>query len=254
MGKHRDPYKKKKVRATSAAKKPRNTPALQQSDQDTSDEPLFFFMPNEKHAEFCQWFSSPFTVSKAAISALLGHETGLIDDDNDNSYAYSGTIKFNCAEQFMMYCKAARFHDRTTQAKVLAASTPKEQKRLGKLVNGFDPESWDEVKSSVVLAGSIAKYEQNPELKDKLLATGERLLVEAASKDRVWGTVFTEKHAMSNREHWGENRLGKALMEAREHLRGNRRGVRRGVQTLLLIRNELLWVSFHTRQTRYNSI
>ncbi|EKD12238.1 uncharacterized protein L3040_000291 [Drepanopeziza brunnea f. sp. 'multigermtubi'] len=120
----------------------------------------------------------------------------------------------------MIYCKAARFYDGTTQAKVLAASTPKEQKSLGKLVNGFDPESWDEVKSSVVLAGSIAKYEQNPKLKDKLLATGERLLVEAASKDRVWGIEYTEKEAMSNREHWGENRLGKALMEAREHLMG----------------------------------
>jgi len=71
----------------------------------------------------------------------------------------------------------------------------------------------------VVVAGSTAKYEQNPKLKGKLLATGERLLVEAASRDRVWGIGYTEKHAMKFREHWGENRLGKALMEARGYLR-----------------------------------
>jgi hypothetical protein len=32
------------------------------------------------------------------------------------------------------------------------------------------------------------------------------------------GTGYTVKHAMSHQQHWGENRLGKALMVAREHL------------------------------------
>lgn len=69
------------------------------------------------------------------------------------------------------------------------------------------------------MAGTIAKFGQNPKLKGKLLATGDQLLVEAASRDRVWGIGYTAKHAMSYQQHWGENRLGKALMEAREHLR-----------------------------------
>ena len=71
----------------------------------------------------------------------------------------------------------------------------------------------------VVLAGNIAKFGQNPKLKGKLRATGDRMLVEAASRDRIWGIGYTAKHAMSYRQHWGENRLGKALMEARKHLR-----------------------------------
>lgn len=45
------------------------------------------------------------------------------------------------------------------------------------------------------------------------------MIAEAASKDRVWGIGFTEKNAMANRADWGENRLGKALVAAREHLR-----------------------------------
>lgn len=39
----------------------------------------------------------------------------------------------------------------------------------------------------MVLAGNIEKFGQNAKLKGKLLATGDRLLVEAASRDRVWG-------------------------------------------------------------------
>jgi ribA/ribD-fused uncharacterized protein len=176
-----------------------------------SDGPLFFYMPNAAHGEFCQWFPSTFTISKTEMSSLIGHAVDEADAE--------GSITFTCAEQFMMYCKAGRFHDKETQRQVLATTCPKEQKHLGKLVAGFTDASWDEVKSVVVVAGSIAKFGQNPKLKGKLLATGDRLLVEAASRDRVWGVGYTAKHAMSHRHHWGENRLGKALMEARAHLR-----------------------------------
>ncbi|KAJ9299332.1 hypothetical protein DTO271G3_2954 [Paecilomyces variotii] len=183
----------------------------QHDNQTPTDGPIFFHMPDAPYGEFCQWFPSHFTISKTEISSQIGYA---IDDDDTE-----GSITFNCAEQFMMYCKAGRFHDRETQRRVLATKSPKEQKRLGRLTAGFTDASWDEVKSRVVVAGSIAKFGQNPKLKDKLLATGDRLLVEASSKDRVWGIGYTAKHAMSCRQHWGENRLGKALMEAREHLR-----------------------------------
>jgi predicted NAD-dependent protein-ADP-ribosyltransferase YbiA (DUF1768 family) len=56
-----------------------------------------------------------FTISKAQIAGLIG-------DDAD----IDGRITFNSAEQFMMYCKAGRFHDRETQRKVLATTSPKE--------------------------------------------------------------------------------------------------------------------------------
>ncbi len=185
--------------------------AIQHENPTTSDGPLLFYLPDATHGEFCQWFPSNFTVSKAQISSLIGHAPN--DADAEDS------ITFTCAEQFMMYCKAGRFYDEETQRGVLETTSPKEQKRLGRLTAGFTDASWDEVKSAVVVAGNIAKFGQNPILKGKLLATGDRLLVEASSRDRVWGIGYKAKHAMSNRQHWGENRLGKALMEAREHLR-----------------------------------
>lgn len=188
-------------------------PAEVKEQQRVLDQPLFFFMPNENHGEFCQWYPATFTVSKVKMSRLIGHP---IDEDDPEGWQ---PIYFNCAEQFMMYCKAARFHDVATQARVMATSSPKEQKRLGKLTRGFFDASWDEVKGEVVIAGNMAKFTQNDKLRGKLLATGRRVLVEASGRDRVWGIGYTEKHAMRFQEHWGENRLGKALMVVRDRLR-----------------------------------
>ncbi|KND95253.1 hypothetical protein TOPH_00368 [Tolypocladium ophioglossoides CBS 100239] len=94
-------------------------------DQESDDStPLFFYMPKEKYGEFCQWHPSLFAVSKEEISRLVGR----VVDDSDTDGAASITV--NCAEQFMMYCKAARFGDMETQIRILATTSPKEQKRL----------------------------------------------------------------------------------------------------------------------------
>lgn len=193
---------------------------------DNESNPLFFYMPDAAYGELCQWYPSSFNVSKSQISSLI--ERPLVDDENDDSSHSDNKITFNCAEQFMMYCKAGRFCDRDTQRRVLASASPKEQKRLGKLTEGFTDESWDEVKGEVVVAGNMAKFGQDVKLKRKLLATGDRLLVEAASRDRVWGIGYAAKHAMSYRQHWGENRLGRALMEVRERLRTEEEATRDG--------------------------
>ncbi|KAI1165460.1 DUF1768-domain-containing protein [Nemania serpens] len=194
---------------------PKKTQA-QDPAPDDEPEPLFFYMPNAAWGELCQWYPCTFTVSKSQISTLTAYAVNENDSNDDDN----GDVTFNCAEQFMMYCKAARFHDRNTQRRVLASDSPKEQKQLGKQTVGFYDASWDEIKSAVVVAGNVAKFGQNPKLGRKLLATGDRLLVEAASHDRVWGIGYTEKHALSHRKHWGENRLGKALMVVRAQLRG----------------------------------
>lgn len=159
--------------------------------------PIFFFEPNEENGIFCQWYPSTFTVSKEDISRLVGHT---IDPEDPWTPIY-----FNCAEHFMMYCKAGRFHDAATQKKVLATKDTKEQKRLARLTEGFDAASWDVIKSQVVVAGNIAEFGQNPELKTILLGTGDRLLAKAAVKDRVWGDwIFCQGcHDSPDQTHMG---------------------------------------------------
>lgn len=183
----------------------------------STDEPLLFYMPDAKYGEFCQWRPSQFTVTKEEIAKTVGREAEYrqVGADEENPSA----ITFNCAEQFMMYCKAARYGDHERQVRIMATGSPKEQKRLGKMTVGFTDESWDKVKSEVVVAGNLAKFRQNVHLRRKLLATGDRMLCEAASKDRVWGIGYNAKTAMTQRKHWGENRLGKCLMIVRDQLR-----------------------------------
>ncbi|CAI6090840.1 unnamed protein product [Clonostachys chloroleuca] len=88
------------------------------------ESPIFFFKPDEPLSEFCQWYPAKFTVSKVEMSPLVGHP---VDSDDPEGWQ---PIYFSCAEQFMMYCKAGRFHDAETQRLVLATKDPKEQKRL----------------------------------------------------------------------------------------------------------------------------
>jgi ribA/ribD-fused uncharacterized protein len=66
----------------------------------------------------------------------------------------------------------------------------------------------------------MAKFGSHPELKDYLLNTGERILVEASPVDAIWGIGLAEDDpACENPNHWkGKNLLGFALMMVRDQL------------------------------------
>ena len=58
----------------------------------------------------------------------------------------------------------------------------------------------------------IAKFEQNPDLKEKLLATGNKTLIEGTWwKDTFWGIDLKTGQ--------GQNHLGQILMEIRDEFR-----------------------------------
>ena len=61
-----------------------------------------------------------------------------------------------------------------------------------------------------------AKFTQDENLKSRLLATGDKELVEGnAHNDRCWGMTYDK-----NTKSWvGENRLGIVLMKLREDLK-----------------------------------
>lgn len=126
-----------------------------------------------------------------------------------------------------MYQKALTFNDTSTAYEIIKTSSPRKCKALGRKVKGFDPAIWDPIKQSVVEKGSYFKYTQGigdhaEELKRMLLATGHRELVEASRFDRVWGVGFTADQCNEDwceRELWGQNLLGKALVNVRKKIR-----------------------------------
>ncbi|BDP42361.1 hypothetical protein DAETH_23300 [Deinococcus aetherius] len=126
---------------------------------------------------------------------------------------------YRWAEQYLMARKARLFGDEGRLAAILAARTPADCKALGRRVTPYDDEVWTRERYGVALDMLRLKFGQNVELRDALLATGDALLVEASPTDRIWGIGFSEGEAEANRHAWGENLLGRALMEVRAELR-----------------------------------
>ncbi|PBC79944.1 hypothetical protein BX265_4773 [Streptomyces sp. TLI_235] len=129
-------------------------------------------------------------------------------------------VAYRSAEHWMMAGKARLFGDGETLARILAAATPGEAKKLGRLVRGFDEVRWAAERFELVVAGNVAKFGQDEALRAYLLGTAQRVLVEASPLDRLWGIGLAADNERATRPHeWrGLNLLGFALMEARARL------------------------------------
>jgi len=170
-----------------------------------SNETIFLWQ--ETHPEWgwlSQWYESPF-------------HTG---DKN---------VVFHTAEHYMMYHKARLFSDDETAVKILTYPPlhPEKVQALGRQVKNYDREKWLQHRERIVEEGSYHKYAHSlveEGLKAKLLATGDRELVEASPHDKIWGVGFGEEDAVENRDRWGLNLLGKALTRARNRIKEEQGG------------------------------
>jgi ribA/ribD-fused uncharacterized protein len=129
-------------------------------------------------------------------------------------------VTYPTAEHWMMAGTARRFGDAATLEKIVGAPTPAAAKALGRSVRGFSEDRWAAARYDIVVAGNVAKFAQNDELRRYLLSTGSRVLVEASPLDRVWGIGLAQddERAMSPLRWRGKNLLGFALMDVRERL------------------------------------
>ncbi|SCW49638.1 hypothetical protein SAMN02910456_01435 [Ruminococcaceae bacterium YRB3002] len=94
--------------------------------------------------------------------------------------------------------------------KYTSVTNPVIAKRMGKKEPGF-PSNWNEISYGIMKNILLAKFSV-PELKQKLLATGNEELIEGnRHHDNLWGKCLCD--SCRNKE--GQNRLGKILMEIR---------------------------------------
>lgn len=143
---------------------------------------------------FSQWFPSPFV--------------------------YQG-VMYKTAEHWMMAGKARLFNDTEIVEKIIEANKPGEVKELGRQIKHFDPVIWDQHKFNIVKEGNIHKFSQHASLREYLVNTGDRVLVEASPVDSIWGIGLAgDSSNVENPNTWkGLNLLGFALMEVRDALR-----------------------------------
>ena len=104
--------------------------------------------------------------------------------------------------------QSAKTLDMNERRRIAAIADPAEAKRAGRALKYRD--DWEAVKFDVMETCVRYKFTHHPELRAKLLATGNALLEEGNNwGDRIWGVV----------DGVGENRLGKLLMKVRDELR-----------------------------------
>lgn len=129
-------------------------------------------------------------------------------------------VSYKTAEHYMMAKKALLFNDREVMNRILDKESPKDVKDLGKQVKDFNSVIWDENKYEIVRQGNLLKFSQNKLLKEFMVKTGSKVLVEASPVDTVWGIGLAEDNSKAKvpTEWIGSNLLGFALMEVRDEL------------------------------------
>jgi ribA/ribD-fused uncharacterized protein len=132
-------------------------------------------------------------------------------------------VVFRSAEHYMMYRKAVLFGDDESAGRIVAASHPRQAKMLGRRVRNFDEAIWKKQRFDIVVDACLVKFGQNEDLRQFLVGTGQRVLVEASPTDRIWGIGLNARdERVADPALWqGLNLLGFALMQARAQLAGH---------------------------------
>ena len=156
-------------------------------------EAVFFHKPSEPFGFLSNWYPSPF--------------------DLDG-------VHFSSAEQYIMYQKCMIFGDEESANRILSTEDTKEQQNIGRDAKGYVSKIWAGVRQMVALRALMGKFEQNEDLKQKLLDTGDAFLVECARTDKIWACgIRLDDDKRFDAANWdGENILGFALMEVRRRL------------------------------------
>jgi ribA/ribD-fused uncharacterized protein len=108
------------------------------------------------------------------------------------------------------YFQAMKFEQEDQQEKIRQARHPKQARRMGRSRRSKIRPDWAKLKSVYMTRAVYTKFCTYPELKEKLLETGDQKLVENSMYDYYWGC---------GRDRRGENTYGKVLMNVREKLR-----------------------------------
>jgi ribA/ribD-fused uncharacterized protein len=148
--------------------------------------------------------------------------------------------RYWCVNQELHHRKALLFDDHETARLILDERDDAARiKELGRSVRGYDDARWCEARYEICRDAVLAKFAQDGVLREILLGTESKIIVEAA-RDEVWGIgclEFTTAASgddsfvvagaknketggwdMEPKDWGGNNLLGRCLMDVRVHL------------------------------------
>ncbi len=145
-----------------------------------------------------------------SINSFRG-EFGFLSNFHRAQFIDLFTLKvYKSSEHFYVACKARDEADH----EMLRNHPFKGLKEAGRSIT-MRPD-WENVKESVMMEALYAKFTQNEDLKQLLLDTGDREIIEGNTwHDQYWGSCSCEKHYKTD----GKNMLGELLMALRARLK-----------------------------------
>ena len=160
--------------------------------------------------------SSSYERSDAAKVLFLG---SLLPFSNLYQSKFSiNNVEYNCVEQYIQSEKAAAFNNDLSHNKIMRETNPYSIKKMGSRIRGYTPEQWRKLDKQIAMVGVMEKFRQNNVLKDVLLATGDKQIVES-SYDLHWGSGLhlRDKKAL-DKQYW-INKKGGMMSEVLNRVR-----------------------------------
>lgn len=139
---------------------------------------------------------------------------------NNLSIRYDGHT-FSNSEQLFMYLKAVFFKDQLKAREIVEfGNDPRTAKNLGREVSNYDEKEWSKVREEMMFKACLLKFQSDEKLKQQLLDTENKILVEGTPFDPIWGVMIKwDDDRILDESNWrGQNMLGKVLMNVRKEL------------------------------------
>ncbi|KAI0111661.1 DUF1768-domain-containing protein [Daldinia grandis] len=197
------------------------TASYDEPDPEPEPDIIYYWKPFErKYGFMSMWYPSPFR------------------DSYDPSKVYP------TAEHYYLHHKALLFDDPETAARVLACKSPHKAKELTKELKNFDKVVWENNRERILYEANWHKFtapytprntlpatcevwldisdealRHLERLKEALLETGDRQIVQTSPFDELWGNGYWWKVSWRRRQRWGLNLQGIILMELRDRIR-----------------------------------
>ena len=128
-------------------------------------------------------------------------------------------ITFSCVEQAFQYGRARMANDYYTAQQILREPNPAAMKQLGKRFKASSEEVLTQERILMEEAVRL-KFQSNNDLKEKLVATFPKTILECNPYDRYYSTgLHTDDKGLDKLEFPGQNHLGRILERVRDTLR-----------------------------------
>lgn len=130
-------------------------------------------------------------------------------------------LSFHTVQQYFIYQKALTFKDEYRCKKILETYDSKQLALFEKDITNYDDKIFTGRKQIVLYLGNLAKFKQNPQLKQQLLDTEDSVIALCNKHDLINGIGYNrEDSRIYKTKNWlGTNLHGFSLMEVRNTLR-----------------------------------